>query len=193
MVDMAERALHELGVLADDKVQARHRAAAEAEMHRRVTAADNQRKLLEEAVKEATQHPFLLLADTMADLCNELKVAQGGALVQTFNGEGHSKFTNWLRDMERTKIRIQGNDERMRGLALATLKGNAAEFLVRLLKRDPETTWDTIAFRLKERFGDTDDSRCAKQTLRTMEQNKVENSAILVKGFSPQQEKPFRP
>ena len=130
MVDMAERAVHELSGLSDSELQARHRAAAEAEMHRGVAADDNQRRLLEEAVTKATEHPFSLLAGTMADLCNELKVAQGGALVQAFNGEGHTKFTNWLRDMERTKLRIQGNDERMRGLALATLKGNAAEFLV---------------------------------------------------------------
>ena len=123
----------------------------------------------------AASESFRLLSNTMTDLCNEMKVAQGGSLVQPFSGEGHSQFSTWVKEMERTKLRINGTDERMRSLALATLKGAAADFLVRLLKNDPRLSWKEILHKLKGRYCDLADARYAKQQLRALEQTKTES------------------
>ena len=123
----------------------------------------------------AASDSFRLLSTTMTDLCNEMKVAQGGSLVQPFSGEGHSQFSTWVKEMERTKLRINGTDERMRSLALATLKGAAADFLVRLLKNNPRLSWREILHELKGRYCDLADARYAKQTLRALEQTKTES------------------
>ena len=47
-----------------------------------------------ELVTGAASDSIRLLSNTMTDLCNEMKVAQGGSLVQAFSGEGHNQFTN---------------------------------------------------------------------------------------------------
>ena len=115
------------------------------------------------------------LSDAMSDLCSEMKIAQGGTLVQVFSGEGHSQFNTWVREMERTKLRINGTDERMRSLALATLKGAAADYLVRILHTNPYMSWRDILRHLKERYCDLADARYAKQNLRALEQTRSES------------------
>ena len=58
-----------------------------------------------------------------------------------------------------------GNDTHLRRLAISTLKGTALDFLIRLIKREPEISFDNIATKLKKHYDFLIDSRCAKQTL----------------------------
>ena len=142
-----------------------------------LTPAEREQRLAQALAQEVRRDlaPFNTLTDTMRELCNELKVERGVDFVEKFNGESNDKFVTWLKSMERTKLRMGGDDDSMRSLALATLQGPAADYLLRLLNDNPALGWDAIAQLLKARYWDLSDARCAQQFLRTLKQNKDES------------------
>ena len=66
-------------------------------------------------------------------------------------GESHQKFTDWLKDMEKCCVQCAGDDDRMRSLAISTLTGPAADFLLRIIEHTPAVTWNQIKDVLKQR------------------------------------------
>ncbi len=94
--------------------------------------------------------------------------------VKPFDGEGSSKFKKWVRDMKAARIALENDDERTRMLALATLKGRAAEHCARQLTATPHITWDSLLKSLEERFIDQTDKQYALQSLRKLKQKEGE-------------------
>ena len=90
--------------------------------------------------------------------------------IRTCNGESHKVFRGWLRDMEIVGNAVKHEPERMKALALRTLKGTAADYLNRWLKERPNPTWEELKEQLKERFSDLADAECAKLHLKQLKQ-----------------------
>ena len=83
------------------------------------------------------------VARQLSNLCMELQMVQVSPHVKTFGGESHHKFTDWLKDMDKLdKCHMQcaGDGDRMRSLAISTLTGPAADFLLRMIKHTPAAT-----------------------------------------------------
>ena len=109
------------------------------------------------------------------DLCMELRMSQVAPNVRSFGGEGHQKFVDWVRDMERCKMRFAGDNERMRNLAVATLTGPAADFLLQVIEHTPAATWDQIKAALKQRYSDLSDVLYVRRSMRSLTQSKTES------------------
>ena len=106
----------------------------------------------------------------LSNLCLELKLAQVAPHIRHFNGEDHQKFLDWCKDMEKCKVQCGGDDECMRSLALATLTGPAADFLLQVIESNPHVAWADIKNVLKQRYSDFADVQFARQSLRTLKQ-----------------------
>ena len=98
--------------------------------------------------------PLEIWSHHFDQLHQELRTQNTSGNVRKFDGEGHQQFIDWLRDMERCKITIRADDERMRTLALNTLTGPAAEFCLRTIKAEPRISWMALQLELKERYSD---------------------------------------
>ena len=123
-------------------------------------------------------HPQILnvnVSRQLNNLCLELKLAQVAPHIRHFNGEGHHKFLDWCKDMDKCKVQCGGDDDRMRSLALATLTGPAADFLLRVIESNPQVTWNDIKTVLKQRYSDLADVQYARQSLRTLKQSQNES------------------
>ncbi len=121
------------------------------------------------------QVPAVLLTNHLERLETELRAQSIIRRIRNFNGEGHQKFLDWIRDMERARLSLGANDARMLRLALDTLGGPAVEYCYRLIDNNVVDTWDELKNNLKERYSDLSDVQFAKQTLRRMTQRKDES------------------
>lgn len=95
--------------------------------------------------------------------------------IRTFSGEGNKQFSEWVRDLERARVTLNATNERMRILALQSLSGPAAEYCSRILRDQPEVTWEVLKESLKTRYSDMSDMLYARQTLRKLKQGKGES------------------
>ena len=115
------------------------------------------------------------VARQLSNLCMELKMSQVAPHIRPFNGEGHQRFQDWLKDMEKSRVQCAGDDDRMRNLAVATLTGPAADFLLRVIEHTPQVTRNQIKQVLKQRYSDLADVQYARQSMRNLRQTKTES------------------
>ena len=100
--------------------------------------------------------------------------------MKSLTGEGGRNLKVWIKDMEKVGMTINRDDERMKVLAIQTLKGSAAKFVSRALCQNPQITWPALIQQLRNRFSDTLDVQLAMQCLRRLTQNTGES----VQGFA---------
>ena len=126
----------------------------------------------------AQQHdlPLQVLTEHFTRLEAELRAAGAHSRIGTFSGEGNgSKFTQWTKDMERVRVALQADDERMKFISLQTLSGQAAEFAASLIKADLNLTWDQLLQQLRHRYSDLADTMFARQKLKRTRQKNGES------------------
>ena len=111
----------------------------------------------------------------LSSLCLELKASQVINGIPKFDGSGHTKFIEWLKAMEKCKLIIGADDERMRGLTMGTLTGAAADFAIRGIQQNPDVSWEDIRSNMKSRYSDLADAQFAKQSLKNLTQNADES------------------
>jgi hypothetical protein len=109
------------------------------------------------------------------DLCMEMRISQVAPHVRQFNGDGHHKFVEWLKDIEKCRVQVGGDDARMRSLAVATLTGPAADFVLRVIEQQPDVTWIQLRHCLRERYSDLADVQYARRSMRNLKQTKSES------------------
>ena len=130
------------------------------------------------AAAQAPQNdlPLQVLTEQFTRLEAELRAAGAHNRVGTFSGEGNgAQFTQWMKEMERVRIALKADDERMKFIALQTLSGQAADFATGLIKTDAQLTWDRLYAQLRERYSDLADVLFARQRLKRLKQKKVES------------------
>ena len=130
-----------------------------------------------QAPQAAAQAPVLNLAQLTQSLSkiqldNRIKLLKSN--IRQFNGEGESRFRDWLNDMTRTHTVNAATDEEMRMLAMATLTDVAADFVSRGIQENPAVSWQAIRHRMIGRYSDDADAMVARTKLVQMEQNKSE-------------------
>ena len=109
----------------------------------------------------------------LKDIIQEIRMQNLTKHVRTFHGEGTAKFQNWLTDMDQLAITI--DSEKMCVLATLTLGGLAGTFVSRYMKENPQTQWQTLRAKLRERFSDAADLAYAQEQCRRTRQKKDEN------------------
>ena len=112
-----------------------------------------------------------MLSNALQNVVQEIRIQSLTKHVRTFHGEGTTKFTNWLQDMD--QVSTTCDSERMCVLATLTLGGTAGILVSRMIKEDATISWETLRKKLRERYGD-DDIRWALEKLRHMKQKKGE-------------------
>ena len=95
--------------------------------------------------------------------------------IREFDGEGSRKFKEWSREVERAGSVISASDERLKTIALQTLKGSAADFCARIMRLQPHISWVELKRVLFTQYSDTGDSHIAKTKLRNLKQRKGES------------------
>ena len=120
---------------------------------------------------QAQMHMF---ADHFHRLQMEMRAQSAPGKVTDFAGDGTKNFTAWVRDMERARVTLHADDERLRVLTLQTLSGQAAEYAARLISESPNITWNDLKDKLRVRYSDTADMLFARQTLKQIKQQKRE-------------------
>ena len=111
-------------------------------------------------------------AAALKEVCQEIRIQNLTKHVRPFHGEGASKFTNWLTDMDQLAITV--DSERMCVLATLTLGGLAGTFVSRLLKENQNIQWCSLRQKLRERFSDYADLSLAQEQCRRLKQRKDE-------------------
>ena len=91
--------------------------------------------------------------------------------IRPATGESYRIFRGWLKDMDRCGAAVQFDDEKMKNLALQTLKGAAAEFCARQCRQNPQITWPQLLDLMRARFSDLADQQFAKQKLKKIRQS----------------------
>lgn len=119
--------------------------------------------------------PLQMWSHHFDQLHMEMRANNAVSQIRRFDGEGHERFSDWLRDMEKAKLTVRADDERMRTLAVQTLSGPAAEFCMRIIKDDARMTWRDLRTRMRQRYSDLADAQYAKQTLRRLRQHRTES------------------
>lgn len=114
-----------------------------------------------------------IIADGLKNVVQELRIQSLTKHVRSFHGEGTTKFSNWLKDMDQLSPSI--DSERMCILATLTLGGSAGSFVSRTLKSAPQTTWEQLRKSLKERYSDLTDPALAQERCRQLHQKKGES------------------
>ena len=124
---------------------------------------------------QAPNVPLQLFTHHLNQVQMELRASNMCKNVRQFTGEGNKRFLDWVRDMDRCRVAVGGDDERMRMLALHTLSGPAAEYCSRLIQANPAIDWQQLKTSLKDRYSDLADALFAKQTMRRSRQKKGES------------------
>lgn len=109
------------------------------------------------------------------DIQFELRIKSLATQVKSFSGEGARNLRTWMRDMAQVGLTVNNDDEKLKVLAIQTLRGPAAEFYSRLLRRNPAITWAAVLAALRERFSDLTDVQYALQRLKRVKQNAGES------------------
>ena len=127
-----------------------------------------QRKSEEVAIKED------LIAHEFDKLRMELRSQGATNVIPQFSGESSEKYSTWVKNLERVLVQLGGDDARAKVLALQTTSGPAADFVTRVYKEDPDTTWKDLKDKLKSRYSDLADLAYARHRLRRLTQLKSE-------------------
>ena len=127
-----------------------------------------QRKSEEVAIKED------LIAHEFSKLRMELRSQGATNVIPQFSGESSEKYSTWVKNLERVLVQLGGDDARAKVLALQTTSGPAADYVTRVYKEDPDTTWQTLKEKLKARYSDLADLAYARHRLRRLTQMKSE-------------------
>ena len=106
----------------------------------------------------------------LQSLVQEIRVSSLTNHVRNYQGEGTAKFYSWLTDMDQLASTI--DSDRMCVLATLTLGGPAGLYVARLTKTP--ITWTDLRRRLRDRYGEAEDPRIAREKLRHIRQNKGE-------------------
>ena len=112
-----------------------------------------------------------MLSNALENVVQEIRIQSLTKHVRACHGEGTTKFTNWLQDMN--QVATTCDSERICVLATLTLGGTAGILISRMIKEDATISWETLRKKLRERYGD-DDIRWALEKLRHMKQKKGE-------------------
>ena len=128
------------------------------------------------AEAEQPNIPMAVLTQNFRELQYELQIAGLSSQVKQFTGEGGRNLRAWMRDMTKVGLTLGNDQEKMKVLALQTLKGPAADFYSRLLRQRPQATWAEILQALKSRFSDQTDEQFAQQRLKRLKQNTGESA-----------------
>ena len=95
--------------------------------------------------------------------------------ITKFSGEtGTRTFNDWKADIERTRLKFQGDDRKTIGVVLATVEKKAGHFLWEFLNANPNPTLVNILNALKTRFATGTERVQALQNLRNVKQRKDE-------------------
>ena len=114
------------------------------------------------------------IRDGLNDLKLELRAQSLIKQIREFDGESSRKFRDWLREIDRAGTIVNATDERYKSFVLQTLRGNAADFLSRVLRLTPDITWARLRESLIQQYSDTGDAHIAKTKLRRLTQRKGE-------------------
>ena len=120
--------------------------------------------------------PLDVLVQCLMWLEKEVRAAGAHDGIPKFNGtESGASFSQWVKDLSRTKISLVADDDRMRYLTLQTLSGQAAEYAASLIRADPDITWVALRTQLARRYSDLSDVMFARQKLKRIKQEKKES------------------
>ena len=127
-------------------------------------------------VQQNPDLPIAVLTEHFTKLEQEMRAAGAHSRIVTFSGEGSgAKFVEWTKDLERLRIALRADDDRMRFMALQTLAGQAAEFASSLIRGEPNISWDGLKRQLRDRYSDLADVLYARQRLKRLSQKKGES------------------
>ena len=113
--------------------------------------------------------------DCMRNIQLEFRTQGIKSNVRTFSGEGARMFADWIKDMKKASTLVNGDNDRLRSLALETLQGSAADFLSRKIKANPAITFNEIKKVMTDQYSDLADTQLALRQLRKMKQRPDEN------------------
>lgn len=114
-----------------------------------------------------------IISNALREVVQELRVQGLTKHVRNFHGEGAAKLSNWLKDME--QLSATCDDQRMCVLATLTLGGSAGTFVSRVLKENPQITWQNLKIRIKERYSELTDPLMAREKCRHLKQKPGES------------------
>ena len=77
--------------------------------------------------------------------------------------------------MTKIGLTVGNSDEKLKILALQTLKGPAGEYYSRLIRQTPQITWANVLIALRTRFSDYTDQQYALQNLKRIKQKASES------------------
>ena len=76
--------------------------------------------------------PLTIFSNHMQDLRTEIRSLSTLSDISKYNGEGHRRFLDWLREVEKCRISLKADDEHMRALCCDKLAGPAGDYVRRL-------------------------------------------------------------
>lgn len=115
------------------------------------------------------------LSQNFKSILLEMRLQGLVALITPFEGESARNFRLWLRDMEKVGMSVGNDDDRLKVLAIQTLKGPAAQFVSRTLRSNPTMAWPQLKQALLSRFSDISDTQVALQSLKRATQRQDES------------------
>ena len=114
--------------------------------------------------------------------------------VPCFSGsEGSRGFDHWLKEIENQQAIHMLSDSATCKLVSRTLSGCATDFLVRLLKLNPDIQWNDLKQKLKERYSNLCSNIIAKQSLHAIKQKPSESIQGLAERIFTASESSFTP
>ena len=116
-----------------------------------------------------------VLSQNFRELQYELRLQSLASQVQSFSGQNSRDLRIWIRDMTKIGLTVGNSDEKLKILALQTLKGPAAEYYSRLIRQTPQITWANVLQALRTRFSDYTDQQFALHNLKRIKQNTKES------------------
>ena len=124
-----------------------------------------------------------IITNALKDVVQEIRVQSLTKHVRNFHGEGASKFSSWLKDMQ--QLSSTCDSERMCVLATLTLGGSAGTFVARTLKENPRISWEELKKLLKTRYSELTDPFMAKKKCRRMQQRSGKSVKNFAESSSP--------
>ena len=119
--------------------------------------------------------PMDIFTHNFKSLQYEMRTQGLASQVKPFSGDVSGRtFRAWVRDMQKVGITVDNDSERMKVLAIQTLKGPASEFVSRKLRLNPAMTWEELLTSLKECYADQSDAQLAMQKLKRVKQQSSE-------------------
>ena len=91
----------------------------------------------------AKQLDLTTIENTVQSLLLEWRLQGLSAQVKPFSGENAKNLRTWLRDMSQIGITLHNDNEKLKVLAVQTLKGSASDFVSRTLGANPAISWGT--------------------------------------------------